>query len=51
MQTASWIYALMLAGQGSSMWIGGIIEKKLGARLTTLVGCMIMRSVDPTISL
>ncbi|XP_062522055.1 uncharacterized protein LOC134196850 [Corticium candelabrum] len=40
--TASWIYALMLAGQGSSMWIGGIIEKKLGARLTTLVGCMIM---------
>ena len=37
-----WIHALALVGQGLSMFIGGLLERKLGPRLSTLIGCVIM---------
>ncbi|XP_041483300.1 oxalate:formate antiporter-like [Lytechinus variegatus] len=41
-QESSFIFALMLFGQGSSMFIGGYIEAKLGPRITTLIGCLLV---------
>ncbi|XP_022101918.1 uncharacterized protein LOC110985293 isoform X2 [Acanthaster planci] len=35
---ASLIFALMLVGQGLSMWIGGYLERKLGVRVAVLIG-------------
>eukprot|EP00118_Oscarella_pearsei_P015609 m.141592 g.141592 ORF g.141592 m.141592 type:complete len:461 (+) comp38348_c1_seq13:61-1443(+) len=41
-ETLIWIYALTGAGQGGAMYLGGRIEKKLGPRLTTLLGsCLV----------
>ena len=40
--TAAWIYALALGGQGFSMFFGGLMEKRIGPRLSTLIGCGIM---------
>lgn len=40
--TVSWIYAFALGGQGCSMFFGGLVEKRLGPRLSTLIGCGIM---------
>ena len=40
--TGAWIYALALAGQGLSMFFGGLLERKIGPRLSTLIGCGIM---------
>ncbi|XP_038073271.1 oxalate:formate antiporter-like [Patiria miniata] len=37
-QEASLIFALMLVGQGSSMWIGGFLERKIGVRIAVLIG-------------
>ncbi|XP_063682939.1 L-lactate transporter-like isoform X3 [Bolinopsis microptera] len=36
-----WILTLMVCGQGTTMVIGGLMERKIGARLTILVGCTI----------
>ena len=40
--TGAWIYALALVGQGLSMFVGGLMERRIGPRLSTLVGCGIM---------
>ena len=40
--TATWIAALNLAGQGSSMFLGGWLEKRIGPRLSTLMGGWLM---------
>ena len=40
--TGAWIYALALGGQGVSMCLGGLMEKRLGPRLSTLIGSGIM---------
>ena len=31
----------MVVGQGTSMYFGGLLEKKIGARLTILIGCIV----------
>lgn len=41
-ETATWIGALNLAGQGSSMFVGGWLEKRIGPRLSTLIGGWLM---------
>lgn len=41
-ETATWIAALNLAGQGSSMFLGGWLEKRIGPRLSTLIGGWLM---------
>ena len=40
-----WINALAAMGQGSSVFIGGLLVPKLGPRKTTLLGAWISRSV------
>lgn len=42
--TGTWIYALALGAQGVSMFFGGILERKVGPRISTLIGCAIMSS-------
>lgn len=42
--TGTWIYALALGAQGVSMFFGGLLERKVGPRITTLIGCAIMTS-------
>ncbi|PAA93643.1 hypothetical protein BOX15_Mlig000477g2, partial [Macrostomum lignano] len=39
---ATWIFGLSIFGQGASMAFGGLIEKRIGARLTALLGSWIM---------
>ena len=39
----SWVFALACMGQGLSMYFGGLIERKLGPRLTSLLGGWLMR--------
>lgn len=41
-ETATWIGALNLAGQGSSMFVGGWLEKRIGPRWSTLIGGWLM---------
>lgn len=36
-----WILTLMVCGQGTTMFIGGLLEKKIGTRFTILIGCAI----------
>ncbi|XP_065840960.1 L-lactate transporter-like [Oscarella lobularis] len=43
-QTLIWVSALTGAGQGAAMYFGGQIEKKIGPRLTVLLGGFIMSS-------
>lgn len=43
-QTATWISALNLVGQGGSMFLGGWLEKRIGPRLSTLIGGWLMSS-------
>ena len=40
--TVSWIYAFALGGLGCSMFFGGLMERRLGPRISTLIGCGIM---------
>lgn len=40
----TWVYAAMIASQGLLMTVGGVLERRLGARLTSLIGCSIMSS-------
>lgn len=40
--TTTWIYSLALIGQGTSMFLGGWLVGKIGPRLTTMLGCVIM---------
>ena len=42
--TGAWIFALGGAGQGSSMFFGGWLEKKIGPRFSTLGGGWLMCS-------
>lgn len=37
-----WIYALTVIGQGCGMLHGGFLERKLGPRIATLIGCWTM---------
>lgn len=37
-----WIYALTVVGQGCGMLHGGFLERKLGPRIATLIGCWTM---------
>lgn len=39
---AAWIFAATAAGQGLFGGIGGILDKKLGPRLTILIGCSLV---------
>lgn len=41
-QESSFVFALMLFGQGTSMVLGGYIEARLGPRITTLIGCLLV---------
>lgn len=41
-ETASWIFACSLVGQGGAMFAGGWMVKKIGPRLTTLIGGWVM---------
>ena len=41
-EMGAWIFALNLVGQGGSMFLGGWLERKIGPRLTTLIGGWIM---------
>ena len=42
-QTATtWIYTCAIAGMGCTAWFGGWLTQKLGPRLTTLIGGVIM---------
>ncbi|CAI9721001.1 Hypothetical predicted protein [Octopus vulgaris] len=38
-----WIFAMVLLGQGTTGFIGGMLERLIGPRLTTLTGSWIMR--------
>jgi hypothetical protein len=38
-----WIFSISAMGQGSSMFLGGIMYRKLGPKLTTLIGSWISR--------
>lgn len=38
----SWCLTLMVVGQGSTMVVGGLLEKKIGPRLTVMLGCSIV---------
>ena len=40
-----WVQACMLMGQGVSMFLGGVMEVKLGPRIATLIGAWFLRSV------
>ncbi|XP_003723983.2 uncharacterized protein LOC100890289 isoform X2 [Strongylocentrotus purpuratus] len=40
-QTASLILAAAILGQGLAMGVGGYLEKKLGVRLATFIGCVV----------
>ena len=40
--SGAWIYALALGGQGVSMFLGGLLERRLGPRISTLIGCGVM---------
>lgn len=40
--TTTWIFACALIGQGGSMFLGGILVKKIGPRWTTLIGSWLM---------
>ncbi|KAK6195536.1 hypothetical protein SNE40_000945 [Patella caerulea] len=37
-----WIFACSGMGQGASMFLGGVLEKKIGPRLATLLGSLFM---------
>lgn len=39
--TSIWIFSLSAIGQGASMFIGGIMNRALGPKLTTLIGAWI----------
>lgn len=38
--TSSWIYALNLGGQGSSMFVGGLLARRIGPRWSSLIGSL-----------
>lgn len=40
---AAWIFAMMTLGQGFSGFLGGILERIVGPRFTTIFGSWIMR--------
>ena len=40
-----WVQACMLMGQGVSMFLGGVMEVKLGPRIATLIGAWFLRSL------
>ena len=40
--TGTWITALNVAGQGSTMFLGGWLERRIGPRLSTLIGGWLM---------
>ncbi|XP_070558337.1 apicoplast pyruvate carrier 1-like [Ptychodera flava] len=40
-EMATWIFATVSIVHGSFMYFGGLLDKKLGARLTVLIGCII----------
>lgn len=40
-----WVFALTVTGQGLAMFVGGLLEKKIGTRLAVLSGCFLTRSV------
>eukprot|EP00118_Oscarella_pearsei_P015801 m.145451 g.145451 ORF g.145451 m.145451 type:complete len:67 (+) comp38421_c1_seq2:173-373(+) len=44
-ETLMWIFALMAVGTGTTMYFGGLIEKKIGPRLTTFLGGLFLRHV------
>ncbi|KAL5253666.1 hypothetical protein ACHWQZ_G013441 [Mnemiopsis leidyi] len=35
-----WILTLTVCGQGTTMFVGGLLERKIGTRLTILFGCV-----------
>ncbi|XP_076467195.1 apicoplast pyruvate carrier 1-like [Babylonia areolata] len=37
-----WVQACMLMGQGVTMFFGGLLEQRLGIRVTCLLGCWLM---------
>uniref|UniRef100_A0A0L8HAN9 Major facilitator superfamily (MFS) profile domain-containing protein n=1 Tax=Octopus bimaculoides TaxID=37653 RepID=A0A0L8HAN9_OCTBM len=39
-----WIFAMVLLGQGTTGFLGGMLERLIGPRLTTLAGAWIMSS-------
>ena len=42
MGTTSWVYASTVVTQGFSMFLGGWLDRKIGPRLTTLAGGVVM---------
>jgi len=38
-----WVFALAVTGQGLAMFLGGILEKRIGTRLATLIGGLTTR--------
>ena len=46
---STWIFALAAGGQGAAMFLGGIINAKIGPRWTTLLGSWIMRLANHTV--
>lgn len=46
-----WINAAFMLGQGTLMMVGGILERKIGARWTCLLGSLIYRLTVNCISL
>ena len=40
-----WVQACMLMGQGVTMFLGGIMEQKLGLRIACLIGSWTLRFV------
>ena len=40
-----WVQACMLMGQGVTMFLGGILEQKLGLRIACLIGSWTLRFV------
>ncbi|XP_071511784.1 apicoplast pyruvate carrier 1-like [Diadema antillarum] len=41
-QETSFIFGVMVFGQGISMSVGGFIESRLGPRFTTMIGCFLV---------
>ena len=38
-----WISAVAAMGQGTSMFLGGMLNRKVGPKLATLIGCWTAR--------
>jgi len=45
-----WVFALAVTGQGLAMFLGGILEKRIGTRLATLIGGLTTRLQSTSVS-